>query len=80
MTITSETTDFDIVRDVMKNTPLLSLKLRWSWKEFDWLYVFEFDSRFFDTSDVDAYMKRSYERDVAAIRFEMDEYNRLLGV
>jgi len=55
MTITSETTDFNIVRDVMKNTPLLSLKLRWSWKEWDWLYVFEFSGVWMYNAWVDPY-------------------------
>ncbi len=57
MIISSETTDFEIVKDVMKKTPLISLKLRWSWQEWDWLYVFEFSGAWMYGSKANPYLE-----------------------
>lgn len=72
MTITSETSDFNIVRDVMKKTPLLSLKLRWDWKEFEWLYVFTFNGAWMYTGPVcDPY----FEDEIGLVRHaSVDDY------
>lgn len=37
------TTDFNVVREAMLHFPLTSLKLKWSWKRFCWVYAFKYD-------------------------------------
>ncbi len=46
MIIKSETNDFSVVREVMNDTPLLSLRLKWSFSNWCWMFVFEFDNYF----------------------------------
>lgn len=44
MICTALTFEFETVREIMRDVPLYSLRLKWSWKYFCWMYVFEYDS------------------------------------
>lgn len=37
------TTDFGVVREAMRHFHLESLRLKWSWKEFCFVYAYKYD-------------------------------------